>query len=95
MDGKHSSSGQRANRRARERLKKAERGESAEELNQMDAADDGAAVSAEQEAADGPEGRWPAQIRRMIPREAFQLPPSKATLSPPDQPDLRERGQGK
>jgi hypothetical protein len=26
-------------------------------LNQMDGADDGAAVSAEQEAADGPEGR--------------------------------------
>ena len=57
MDRKHSSD-QKANRRARERLKQAERGdlESAEELNQMDAADDGAAVSAEQEAADGPEG---------------------------------------
>lgn len=59
MDRKHSSSDQKANRRARERLKQAERGdlESAEEMNQMDAADDGAAVSAEQEAADGPEGR--------------------------------------
>ena len=59
MDRKHSSSDQKANRRARERLKQAERGdlESAEELNQTDAADDGAAVSAEQEAADGPEGR--------------------------------------
>ena len=58
MDRKHSSD-QKANRRARERLKQAERGdlESAEELNQTDAADDGAAVSAEQEAADGPEGR--------------------------------------
>ena len=59
MDRKHSSSGQKANQHARKRLKEAERGdlESAEELNQMDAADDGAAVSAEQEAADGPEGR--------------------------------------
>jgi hypothetical protein len=59
MDRKHSSSDQKANRHARERLKQAERGdlESAEELNQTDAADDGAAVSAEQEAADGPEGR--------------------------------------
>ena len=59
MDRKHSSSDHKPNRRARERLKQAERGdlESAEELEQMDAADDGAAVSAEQEAADGPEGR--------------------------------------
>ena len=59
MDRMHSSSDAKAIRRAGERLKQAERGdlESAEELNQMDAADDGAAVSAEQEAADGPEGR--------------------------------------
>jgi len=59
MDRKHSPSDQRENQRARERLKKAEHGdvESAEELGQMDAADDGAAVSAQQEAADGPEGR--------------------------------------
>lgn len=58
MDRKHSSD-QKATRHARERLKQAERGGlgSAEELNQMDAADDSAAVSAEQEAADGPEGR--------------------------------------
>ena len=59
MDRKHSSSDEMAIRRARESLKQAERGvlDSAEKLNQRDAADDGAAVSSEQEGADGPEGR--------------------------------------
>jgi hypothetical protein len=50
---------QKSSRWARETLKDAEHGDrkSAEELGRMDKADDPAAVSVEQEASDGPEGR--------------------------------------
>ena len=59
MDGNCAGSGQEASQRARERLRQAERGDldSAEALDRTDAANDGATISAEQEASDGPEGR--------------------------------------
>ena len=45
-------------RETRDKLRKAEKGEAtAEELGQAGATDDASAVSVEQEASDGPEGR--------------------------------------
>lgn len=59
MDRNSARSGRKASQRAREKLRKAECGdlESAEALDRTDVVPDGATVSAEQEASDGPEGR--------------------------------------
>ena len=52
-------SDRKASKEARRKLRRAERGDpsSAEELSQAEPRRDGAAVSVEQEASDGPEGR--------------------------------------
>jgi hypothetical protein len=59
MDEKHAQSDRKASQRAWRNLRAAERGdlESAKELCKQDSANDTAAVSVEQEASDGPEGR--------------------------------------
>lgn len=59
MAGNQHRSDQKASQKTRERLRKSERGdqESAHEVNEMDEANDSAAISVEQEASEGPEGR--------------------------------------